>query len=275
MSGEVHLVNNDAVVGVAGFLRAAYLDEQCNVAVFHVNCDESGKLADSTCVVFAACVFPDNEIAPFSDKWRHLLSDAKIRFLHTTDAVRFKGEFKHWKKRNRDRDDLLEAFAKLIMDRAAWLSVAPMDTERFKSLPVGDRKRLKDITYAGFEGLLTELKTDAAKNHRADHRFHLIYDLSDEYSETCLKLFKKMRVMREAYRQFFPSLTFADDTQFPPLQAADLLAYCRREQQAHPADEVSPIIKKLMGIFSSIGMDRSVTSYRPGASLGEATHSTR
>jgi hypothetical protein len=55
-------------------------------------------------------------------------------------------------------------------------------------------------------------------------------------------------MMQQAYREFFPSVSFADDQEFAPLQAADMLAYCRREQfiNGEDASKCEPLIQKLL-----------------------------
>ncbi|MBI3408078.1 MAG: DUF3800 domain-containing protein [Planctomycetes bacterium] len=240
------------------------------MAVFQVHCDESGKLQDSKCVVFAACVFAQNEVSGFSRKWNDYLRNAGIKYLHMTDAMRCQGEFRDWANRRRDRDDLLETLGQLLVDRTAFQSLSPMDVSHFRALPSDDQKRFKDLVYAGFDALMTTLMTDAANFQKPEHRFHLIYDLSEEYSSQCLKHFNKLRRMHESYRQFFPSLTFADDQEFPPLQGADMVAYCRKEVFLKGADGCPGVVQKLIKIIldSPRSSERSMR-YGHGAALGE------
>src|SRR5436190_10782863 len=117
----------NVLAGILDFCHSAYSDDDNLMAVFQVHCDESGKLADSKCVVLASCVFPQDEVKAFQGKWKDLLRDAGIVYLHTTEAMRFDGEFKGWKDRPGDRDSLLETMAKLLMDRSAFLTTSPMD----------------------------------------------------------------------------------------------------------------------------------------------------
>ena len=102
------------------------------------------------------------------------------------------------------------------------------------------------MAYSGFETLIKGI-TDIAKSD-PQSKFHLICDLSEGYSVDCLKLFTRLRMMHESYRQRFTALSFADDCDYPPLQAADMLAYCFRRKFLK-TDE--GIIKRLLEIFGS------------------------
>lgn len=232
-------MSTDALLG--------FFHSQCEegtpLAVFQVYCDESGKLADSACVSFASIVFNQEEALPFCNRWNAILSGENIKYLTMKEAMHFQGEFKGWKDRASDRDGLLEALASLAWDRCAFLVSSPMITDGFRSLPQLQQQRLRDLPYAAFETLIAGIAELAKKSGPRD-RFHLVYDLSEEYSIECVKLFNRLRRMRGLNRDLFASLSFADDIDFPPLQAADMYAYCER-QRAMEKDESAPIIKRL------------------------------
>ena len=142
-----------------------------------------------------------------------------------------------------------------------------MLTKDFRSLPEQRRRSLKDITYAAFETMVKGV-AEAASQIGPRDKFHLIYDLSEEYSVGCLKLFNRLRAMHGNYQSLFASLSFADDTEFPPLQAADMLAHCERQKLTNP-DSREPILKRILEI---LGQGKSGTRdlvYRGKAGLGE------
>ena len=101
-------------------------------------------------------------------------------------------------------------------------------------------------------------------------RFQLICDLSEEYAKECLRLFTRLR-SQTVYRQFFPALTFADDEEYSPLQVADMLAYCRREEKIkRGAANCDVIVRRLLEIFGSGGPPESgAIEYPRGSGLGE------
>jgi hypothetical protein len=80
-----------------------------------------------------------------------------------------------------------------------------------------------------------------------------------------------MRITKSVIRQFFPSLTFADDREFPALQAADMLAYCGKEEFLNGEGRCSGIVGKLLEISRLRGAIPQTAVFRKGEQLGEAT----
>jgi len=128
---------------------------------------------------------------------------------------------------------------------------------------------LKNPLYAGFDGLLNRIIQRSLQANTSNNQFNLVYDLSEEYSVQCLKLFLKMRA-RSAVKQFFPSLAFADDQEFPPLQAADMVAYCGREETENGVGKCKGIIGKRLDLLGSSDSASRPLIHRQGRPLGEA-----
>jgi len=149
-----------------------------------------------------------------------------------------------------------------------------MDSVKFCQQPQKEQERLRDVVYCAFEGLIRAIASDYQQN--PDAKFQLVYDLSEEYSERCLKLFLRLR-SQAVYKQFFPVLTFADDQEFPPLQVADMLAYCRREEVLQGgAAHRRAIVKRMLEIFSSGGLlEFGAIGYRGGSALGNGVLRSR
>lgn len=225
--------------------------------IFNVHCDESGKLKNTACVVFAASHFRSDEMASFNRQWQGRLKDAGVRYLHMKDAMRFGGEFSGWMDRDSDRDEFLETLATLVCQRADYHTLAIMNSEQFGALPIDERRRLKDPVYAGFDGLLKNIVSDASRFGARDYQFNLVYDMAEEYSDRVLKMFVKQRRLGSAYHRFFPSLTFADDEMSPPLQAVDMIAYCQREEVEQGA-RARPIVKRIMEVLRSGDSSHSI-----------------
>jgi len=226
-------------------------DEVPYMAAFKVYCDESGKLADSKVVMFAGSVFLEDEVKAFNRKWSNILASAKIAYLKMSEAMSFGGEFKGWKDRSKDRDDVLEGFGKLLRESTIFHVVFTMDTAKFNSLDHKTRITLKNPIYAAFDGMIKALVAGTAQRRTPEDQFHLIYDLCDEYSERCLKLFDKIRTTHSPLKPLFPSLTFADDVDFPGLQAADIVAYCGKEEFKYGVGNCTGIIGRLLEISGS------------------------
>ncbi len=241
------------------------------MAVFQVYCDESGHLADTECVSFGACIFAQDEIATFVQKWNGLCANAGVRYITMKEAMSFAGEFKGWRDRAGERDSLLEAACDLFQDRCVFHTNSTMGSKEFKALSEDRKKKLRNLPYAGFEALVKGISDTAKKNPA--NRFHLIYDLSEAYSTECLKMFNRLRMMHGVYRQFFTALTFADDCDFPPLQVADMLAYVHRlEYIAGGIDKCEGITKRLLEIINrdgNGGLRKKDLIYGEDAGLGD------
>ena len=60
--------------------------------------------------------------------------------------------------------------------------------------------------------------------------FTLVCDDSEEYSSECLKVYRRIRSLHPEVAARIGGICFQDDKVYPPLQAADLFAYCYREK---------------------------------------------
>jgi len=239
--------------GAARFLAGVYgCDESILMGVFQAYFDESGKLADKNLVVFAGCVASVADWQSFSERWPGTLGP--VRYIHMKEAMRLEGEFKHIT--DGDRDDLLVAAAELAVQRYAFSFHVPVVSAKFRALPDKLQQRLKDPVYCGFEGLLRNLANSAANiqvqsGREYSHSFQLYADSSEQYSVQILKLYHRLRMMYQDMRERFQSITFAEDEHFPPLQVADMIAYCRRCEEAGELDR--PVLKKLLEVFNRNG----------------------
>jgi uncharacterized protein DUF3800 len=209
-------------------------------------CDESGKLHDSKFVAFAGCIAFDQHWAVFEVKWRERITKENIAYVSMKDAIHFRNEFSGWKERTEERDQLLKDLATIGMDLIGFWIPMVIDTDRFKAMPEQKRKRLKNPQYMGFEGCV---KAIIKGSPRQDVFLNLYCDLSEEYAETCLKLFQRMRFKEPELKQRCVAITFADDTKLGPLQLADMMAYCARADHLRHVDKPDSIVEELLAIF--------------------------
>ncbi|MGC2694485.1 MAG: hypothetical protein WA738_01715, partial [Candidatus Angelobacter sp.] len=94
------------------------------------------------------------------------------------------GAFRHWKGKERKRDELLIECAKLAQSEAARLFVSVMEKHDFLSLAQTQQERFKNPVYGGFETCVKVLASEFK-----GHDLHIWYDEAQEYAETCLKLY--------------------------------------------------------------------------------------
>jgi uncharacterized protein DUF3800 len=133
---------------------------------------------------------------------------------------------------------------------------------------------------AGFEVIIEELGNDlqycgletcirGALAHFTDSALHTICDLSEQYAQTCVALFNKLRAKSAECKARCIAITFADDTQTPGLQAADMVAYCARANAVRSTIAVEPIVDKIIALFEDAESERKYFVYRVGgAGLG-------
>lgn len=224
--------------------------------------DESGKLQNrDQYVVFAGVAGHIDEHSAFSRDWAALLGTT-VKHIHMRDAMWCRGEFNNWNDRGKDRDELLIECAKLTQRSVAMLIASPMSKADFRSLSTTEQQRLKNPVYGGFEGCVRVLAAEF-KNHDLS----LWYDESQEYAKTCLDLYHRIKSTSSALRNQLRSITFADDTKFPALQAADMVAYStfvvRRDGESAPM-----IIREMYSIFNKKRHGNLEIVYGPGAALG-------
>jgi hypothetical protein len=233
------------------------------MAILQAYFDESGKLQDNADhVVFGGLAGRMDEVSVFSRQWRELLG-SDVDHIHMKDAMRLEGAFKGWKGKESARDELLIECAKLAWSESGMLIVSEMDKNDFLTLAPSQRKRLKNPTYGGFETCIRALAAEFT-----GHDLHVWYDESQEYAETCLKLYRRLKSMNTDLARRLPSLTFADDEKYPGLQAADMVAYSayvvQRDGTAAPR-----VVREIRTIFR--GAQRGGKKhllYTKGASLG-------
>jgi hypothetical protein len=91
------------------------------------------------------------------------------------------------------------------------------------------RERLTNPHYLGFEQVVREV-VGLSNVSGQQHTIGLIVDDEQEYSIECYRLLAKLKLKNPDMRNRVTSLCFANDISYPPLQAADLLAYVTRQE---------------------------------------------
>lgn len=214
------------------------------MAVLQAFFDESGKFHDKTAVSFAGCIGFRKDIEYLSDRWTRVLNDNCVAYISTSEAMCYRNEFRGWTTREAERDELLLSLAKIGRQYLCGFIGWSMTSEKFRSLPEFQRFGLTDPAYMGFEACVNVAVDQAQKNSR--HVVDFYCDLSEQYSNKCVTLFNKIRVRRPDVKRVIRSITFADETQFPPLQLADMYAYCMRELES---GSTKPLILEILNQF--------------------------
>jgi hypothetical protein len=161
----------------------------------------------------------------FTRQWGGLLKKHGISAVRVQDMIGFRGEYEKlgWTHEYRDKTVLPE-FIKVIKDNlAAGLGVG-VDLKYFKSMAPEAQKRIGDPYYLCFMRLI-RLVIDTMRRAGVEFPIAVIFDDAEEYSIKCYRLLSRLRKENAEVKALIGSITFADDSIYYPLQAADLLAY--------------------------------------------------
>jgi len=181
------------------------------------------------------------------------------------EVIHYQGQFYSWKTREAERDQLILRLIEMSFPLVALFVTAPCDTEGFKRLPVDQRKKLVDPQYCGFEGCMKIVIGGLS----AEHDLHVVCDSTEEYSEKMLGLYLRMRRKDAQFKKRCIAITFAEDNMFPPLQLADIVAYCERHQRTTKPDEQHPLVRQIMKRIKADGSKTKELTYAAdGPGLG-------
>jgi hypothetical protein len=230
--------------------------------------DESGKLSDTQFVVFGGSVATPASWEVICEKWNETIKPKGIPCLSMKEAMHFHGPFATWAGRHKERDALLLRLAEMAQPLIAFHISTPMASAHFRSLPNAIRRSLKNPQYCGFEGCMRSV-INAVKN--PNMRVSLCCDSTDEFSVECLKLYLEIRRREPVLKAKCVSIIFAEDEHYPPLQLADMVAYCIRQDYTRQTVQPEPIIDALLAIFRRDGSIPSSFGYDVDAKLGLGT----
>jgi hypothetical protein len=220
------------------------------VAAHHAVFDESGK-ADREHVIFAGLIAQPQHWHKLNQQWIALLSANALPYWRTTNAAQIDKHFAVFRRRRKDLEVLTRDLAQVLCDHAQSGSISTITMAEYNALTGEQRNRLKDPYYAAFEGGLSALTS----GFHAEHTdvLTLVCDDSEEYSSEALKRYR-------LYKRLHPdasnmvAICFQDDRAYPPLQAADLFAFCYRRKVE---GTVKGIWADVLRMFEATFSDRS------------------
>lgn len=147
--------------------------------------DESGKFQDSGVIALAGCVAFPSTLESLANAWEKRIKGDGIPFTSMKEAMHFQGPYLKWKETPDKRDALLRDLAHMIVDAPMLRVATPIVTAEFKALPQTEREKLGgDPQYGAFEACIL-----GTLYPRRDTDVHLVFDLSEQYSEKCVSLF--------------------------------------------------------------------------------------
>lgn len=197
------------------------------MAVHHAAFDESGK-PDREHVIFAGLIFFPARGQELNHKWTSLLEPHGLRYWRTTNAAELNKEFSRFRDHRRDLDKLTLELVSAACEYTEGGSVQSVTMDLYNALSSERRSELKDPYYAAFDAGLLALA--AGPHIEPKDILTLVCDDSEEYSSEALKTYRRFRKLHLDIAPRIGGLCFHDDKTYPPLQAADLFAFCYRRK---------------------------------------------
>lgn len=217
--------------------------------------DGSGN-QDQGVLVLAGYVSTMENWAEFSDQWNRILNmTPRLRYLKMNDAVRLKQEFHGWSEER--RDERLGLFREVIEN---YVQLAIASTVLYADLhcamqTIGMQLKIRPFHVAAFTMMrqLQKYQCEYGLNEKIDFYF------DNEVMEMSLILENWSWLVSTASDDLKPWIgatpQFQDDQDFPPLQAADMIAWLGRNQweslyQGKPRYEANWPVRKQIPLLS-------------------------
>jgi hypothetical protein len=201
------------------------------MALFKGFFDESGKFQDKRVVSFCGLVSSVPKIREFEEDWKGLLKYFGLPYLTMKRALRRKIPFSPnvEAKSAEERNKVLQSFTQCIRKHFELGVAITVDVDAYSKWSPEARKRVGGSDNPHYFAFLCGL-TGAAKHLSSEDRFSLICDDDRQTAMSCYGLYSRVKTIHPELRKKMISITFADDNEVVPLQAADLFAsLCRRE----------------------------------------------
>jgi hypothetical protein len=220
------------------------------MAVFHAYFDYSGSQGDCPNVVYAGAMATDKVWLDVSDNWVKTLGKRNISSLHMAEIMR-----PAWRgRRQNERDELLVTLSDLVADSVERIFVGVHSTAQWMKLPEAQRVKFRNIQNTMFEACVKTLFE--VSDLRANDTVHLYFDSSGDAAEH-LKTYLAIRQRSALIKGKCATIAFGEDELMPPLQVADMIAYCYFQDALKPTKSPQPIIELMLGTFKERNRGRS------------------
>jgi hypothetical protein len=236
------------------------------MAIFQAFFDESGKFKDKRVISFCGLCSPPTRVQQFEDEWKGLLRHYGLGSLTMKHALRRKRKFTKTveAKSVEERNAVLEPFSRCIRKHFELGLAVSVDVDAYKKWPAQAKRKIGGSEDPFYLAFLTA--TGGARKYiLGEDRLSLICDDDQETAMNCYRLYQRVKALDSEARQKFVSITFADDNEFVPLQAADLLASLSRLEAGRLFHkdyyEYMPLFKNLTAEGSNGGMKWVVRFY--------------
>jgi len=191
-------------------------------SLYIVYFDESGTHDDSEAAVVAGFVSNETKWKAFSQSWQKVLADSGLGYFRMSEFENRRGQFAGWTEN--EKRTLLSKLLPIIHEHTFWSIGCIVLRQQFDELVSSEAKEICGDAY-GFAALICWRNLGQlfqSEDAWMDCRMEAGAKGSGSL-ELLVEEDLKFPSWREAHR--IHSLSFLDKREFPPLQAADILAY--------------------------------------------------
>lgn len=203
------------------------------MAVYQAYFDESGKFRDRRVISFCGLCSPPERVREFEDEWKALLRRFGLRSLSMKRALKRKVKLSEHVPAGSapERSSVLEHFAQTIrkhFELGIGITVVTKDYEGCESIHRG-LKTANPHYFAFLTGLIASVIHVSVQK---ENRLSLICDDDQETARNCYELYRESKLKVPDIHDTLVAITFAEDDEFVPLQAADLVSSLYRLEAA-------------------------------------------
>jgi hypothetical protein len=189
--------------------------------VLKIAMDETGIHDDAEMVAVAGYISRPKIWRDWTKAWN--IAKRPIKIVHAADCANLRGEFAGWDKDH--RDDWVANLLPVIRNHELAGIVIGIQLQDFaaalKDYP--ELLMMFGTPYTACFQWAISIIVDYARDHGKGERMVFIHEVND-YRGECIKAFEYVKDKLNP-RQIPMTLTFAAKEDYPPLQAADVLAY--------------------------------------------------
>ncbi len=212
------------------------------MAIFHIYGDESGKMssnADRTS--FCGYVGHISQWQVFAQLWNNCRLKWQVPPIHMSRIMFPDNKDDDWKKVKEDwgtawekkRELMLRQLSEIVRDATILCVGAVVDSNHFRTLAESDpmfKKAHRDPVYLAFHNFVMRGidQTEVIDKHSP---ISIVVDNDEEYAMKC---YTQLAIMKELsnrdpnfarVKERVHAVSFVDDSSYPGVQAADMIAY--------------------------------------------------
>jgi hypothetical protein len=201
------------------------------MGILHSFFGESGKFQDHQVVAFCGFGASDTQLKEFDKQWENQLRRCGMDALHWVTARRCGKALGDniGSQSLRERINDLKPFANCVNDYLGLDAACVFEVTGYTSF-AQDSKNLLGGSDNPFYIQFLRTVMLLAEFARPEENITMVCDEDEETAWNCYRLYKRVKQIHPKVGRRLAAISFADDTYFPALQAADMLSFLCREQ---------------------------------------------